>query len=121
MGTEARTRLGRMIRIGALALVVGVVALLASGPAQAGQADHAHHADHADHAQTKGDDMPTAKDSGPHHGGSCHCISAACTAALPVGAIELTVSVALYQPEAIPVALPPAQRLADPPAKPPRT
>lgn len=111
-----------LIRIGALALVLGLAVLLAPGQARANPADHTHHADHAqpmDHESPPAD--TDRSDGGLHHGGTCHCISAACTAALPVGSIDLTVAVALYQPVAVPVTVPPPQRIADPPAKPPRT
>ncbi len=111
-----------MIRIGALALVMGLAVLVASGQARAEAADHGHHADHAMPMEHESPPTDSGRpDGGLHHGGSCHCISAACTAVLPAGSIDLTVAVALYQPEAAPVILPPPQRLADPPAKPPRT
>lgn len=128
----------RLRHLGLLAIVLAAMLLAVGGRAEA--ADHgphgAHHAQahpagaqsaavhaHAGHAaaQTAPDgDNGAHPDGGIHHGGDCHCLSAACVPALPSFFSDLRVF-APRSRHALPVAMD-ALALAgvDPPAEPPR-
>lgn len=122
-----------LLSVFALAVMLGLLALAGAGRAEA--ADHAHHgpdvAQHQQHQQHQHHDAAAAAEprdgaapeqpSGPHHGGQCHCVSAACAPVLEPRLASLAVLV--HRPlrhdhpagsEASPLAS------VDPPPRPPR-
>lgn len=115
-------------RWGVLAVVLAALTFAVGGRAEA--AEHDHHAmDHAqaEHAHTQHAvaDHDTADHKGTdhkgiNHSGGCHCMSAACTLALPVAVPDYYVWMPRSR-HAVPGALA-ALALAgvDPPAEPPR-
>lgn len=110
-------------RLGGLAIVLAILAFATVGRAEAA-GPHDHHAAIADHAPAAQPQPAPAHDhdkGGVHHGGGCHCLSAACISVLPLTVSELRVVLPRAR-HALPT---PQSALAlagvDPPAEPPRT
>jgi hypothetical protein len=117
------TGLTLAIRIGAVALVLAVVTLASAGRAEAMPADSGEHAHHSSHPAPQAAPAPATEPQqggGVHHRGDCHCLSAACMAALPSVPVLFVALHVPFSPGLPPVLTGAPQVAADPPAKPPR-
>lgn len=107
---------------GALAAMLVLLALAWAGTADAAESHHDHHPSHHPVAAAADSDAggDTDDGGGPHRGGDCQCVSAACSPVLAVSAphfVPLPV-VAVHAPTLAHDAA--ALAAVDPPAEPPR-
>lgn len=119
--------IGIIGRIGALALLLAVMAFALPGQAEAAPMNHAHHAadvahghDMAGHQCDECDEQAPA-DHAAHMGHGCHCVSAACTPVMPPQAASVATRAPADVLSPWPVSDAEALASVDPPSEPPRT